>query len=65
MRLRFFTTAKIHKTKSIEEISLDDHKLRCIIDQTGNYISMRPKLLQNTPTLFLDETHVGAVTGFI
>ena len=35
---RFFVTAKTHKFKSIEDISLESLKLRPIIDQTGTYI---------------------------
>ena len=35
---RFFATAKTHKIKSIEDISLESLKLRPIIAQTGTYI---------------------------
>ena len=34
---RFFATAKTHKFKSSEDISLDSFKLRPIVDQAGNY----------------------------
>ena len=34
---RFFATAKTHKFESISEITLEQLKLRHIIDQTGNY----------------------------
>ena len=35
---RFFVTAKTHKFKSLEEINVDQLKLRPIIDQTVTYI---------------------------
>ena len=35
---QFFATAKTHKFKSLEEINVDQLKLRPIIDQTGTYI---------------------------
>ena len=34
----FFVTAKTHKFKSLEEINVDQLKLRPISDQTGTYI---------------------------
>ena len=34
---RFFATAKTYKFESISEITLEQLKLRPIIDQTGNY----------------------------
>ena len=49
---RFFATAKIHKFNKIEDINIQDLKLRPIIDQTGTYIYiMLPKLLQTTLNL--------------
>ena len=42
---RFFVTAKTHKFKSLEEINVDQLKLRPISDQTGTYIyTMHQKL---------------------
>ena len=35
---RFFATAKTHKFNRIEDINIQDLKLRPIIDQTGTYI---------------------------
>ena len=42
---RFFATAKTHKFKSIEDISLESLKLRPIIDQTGTYIYNASKVV--------------------
>ena len=36
--VRFFAAAMTHKFKSLEEINVDQLKLRSIIDQTGTYI---------------------------
>ena len=35
---RFFATAKTHKLDSVNDITLDQLKLRPVIDQTGTYI---------------------------
>ena len=42
---RFFATAKTHKFKSLEEINVDQLKLRPIIDQTGTYIYNASKVV--------------------
>ena len=42
---RFFPTAKKHKFKSLEEINVDQLKLRPIIDQTGTYIYNASKVV--------------------
>ena len=42
---RLFATAKAHKFKSPEEISVDQLKLRPIIDQTGIYIYNASKVI--------------------
>ena len=42
---RFFVTAKTHKFKSLEEINVDQLKLRPIIDQTGTYIYNASKVV--------------------
>ena len=42
---RFFVTAKTHKFKSLEEINVDQLKLRSIIDQTGTYIYKASKVI--------------------
>ena len=42
---RFFATAKKHKFKSLEEINVDQLKLRPIIDQTGTYIYNASKVV--------------------
>ena len=44
---RFFAIAKTHKFNKIEDINIQDLKLRPIIYQTGTYIIL-PKLLQTT-----------------
>ena len=41
----FFVTAKTHKFKSLEEINVDQLKLRPIIDQTGTYIYNASKVV--------------------
>ena len=43
--VRFFATAKKHKFKSLEEINVDQLKLRPIIDQTGTYIYNASKVV--------------------
>ena len=43
--VRFFVTAKTHKFKSLEEINVDQLKLRPIIDQTGTYIYNASKVV--------------------
>ena len=35
--VRFFVTAKIHKSKSLEKLNVDQLKFRLIMDQTGTY----------------------------
>ena len=35
---RLFATDRAHKLKSLEEINVDQLKLRLVIDETGNYI---------------------------
>ena len=42
---RFFVTTKTHKFKSLEEINVDQLKLRPIIDQTGTYIYNASKVI--------------------
>ena len=42
---RFFATAKIHKLKPLEEINVDELKLRPISDQTGTYIYHASKVI--------------------
>ena len=42
---RFFVTAKTHKFKSLEEINVDQLKLRSISDQTGTYIYNASKVV--------------------
>ena len=42
---RFFATAKTHKFKSLEEINVDQLKLRPIIDQTGTSIYNASKVI--------------------
>ena len=42
---RFFVTANRHKFESLEEIHVDQLKLRPIIDQTGTYIYNAPKVI--------------------
>ena len=44
---RFFVTAKTHKFKSLEEINVDQLKLRPISDQTGTYIYNASKVAAN------------------
>ena len=44
---RFFVTAKTHKFKSLEEINVDQLKLRPISDQTGTYIYNASKVVAN------------------
>ena len=34
---RFFVTPKVHKSKSLEKLNVDQLKLRLIMDQTGTY----------------------------
>ena len=45
--VRFCATAKTQKFKSLEEINVDQLKLRPIIDQTGTYIYNASKLKLN------------------
>ena len=42
---QFFVTAKTHKFKSLEEINVDQLKLRSIIDETGTYIYNASKVM--------------------
>ena len=42
---RFFVTAKRHKFKSLEEINVDQLKLRPISDQTGTYLYNPSKVI--------------------
>ena len=42
---RFFVTTTTHKFKSLEEINVDQLKLRPIIDQTGTYIYNTSKVI--------------------
>ena len=42
---RFFATAKMHKFESISDITLEQLKLRPIIDQTGTYIYKASKVV--------------------
>ena len=42
---RFFVTAKTHKFKSLEEINVDQHKLRPLIDQTSTFIYNASKVI--------------------
>ena len=42
---RFFVTAKRHKFKSLEEINVDQLKLRPISNQTGSYIYNASKVI--------------------
>ena len=42
---RFFATAKTHKFESISDITLEQLKLRPIIDQTGTYIYKNSKVV--------------------
>ena len=42
---RFFVTAKTRKVKSLEELNVDQLKLRPIIDQTGTYIDNASKVI--------------------
>ena len=42
---RFFVTAKTHKFKSLEEINVDQLKVRPISDQTGTYIHNASKVV--------------------
>ena len=42
---QFFVPAKTHKFKSLEEINVDQLKLRSIIDQTGTYIYNASKVM--------------------
>ena len=42
---RFFATAKTQKFKSLEEINVDQLKLRPIIDQTATYIYNASKVI--------------------
>ena len=42
---RFFVTAKTHKFKSLEEINVDQLKLRPISNQTGSYIYNASKVI--------------------
>ena len=42
---RFFATAKTHKFESISDITLEQLKLRPIIDQTGTYIYKASKVV--------------------
>ena len=44
---RFFATAKTHKFNKIEDINIQDFKLRPIIDQTGTYIYNASKVIAN------------------
>ena len=46
---RFFVTTKSHKFHSLEEINVDQLKLRPIIDQTGNYIYNASKVIAKYP----------------
>ena len=49
-RARSFGTAKTHKFNKIEDINIQDLKLRPIIDQTGSYIYiMLPKKKYKLP----------------
>ena len=43
--VRFFVTSKTNKFKSLEEINVDQLKLRSIIDQTGTYIYKASKVI--------------------
>ena len=45
--VRFFTTAKTHIFNKIEDINIQDLKLRPIIDQTGTYIYNASKVNAN------------------
>ena len=45
--VRFFATAKTHKFNKIEDINIQDLKLRPIIDQTGTYIYNASKVIAN------------------
>ena len=42
---QFFATTKKHKFKSISDITLEQLKLRPIIDQTGTYIYKASKVV--------------------
>ena len=42
---QFFATTKTHKFKSISDITLEQLKLRPIIDQTGTYIYKASKVV--------------------
>ena len=42
---RFFTTAKTHEFESISDITVEQLKLRTIIDQTGTYIYKASKVV--------------------
>ena len=44
---RFFATVKTHKFNKIEDINIQDLKLRQIIDQTGTYIYNASKVIAN------------------
>ena len=44
---RFFATAKSHKFNKIEDINIQDLKLRPIIDQTSTYIYSASKVIAN------------------
>ena len=45
--VRFFATAKTHKFNKIEDINIQDLKLRPIIDQTGTCIYNASKVIAN------------------
>ena len=51
---RLFVTAKTHKFDCIYDITLDQLKLRPIIDQTGTYLQ-RIKILWKTPKITIQE----------
>ena len=42
---RFFATAKTHKFQSFDEISLEELKLRPIVDQTGTHTHKAAKVV--------------------
>ena len=45
---RFFATAKTHKFNKIEDINIQDLKLRLLIDQTCTYIYNASKVIAKT-----------------
>ena len=62
---RFFVTTKSHKFHSLEEINVDQLKLRPIIDQTGTYIYNASKVIAKyLKTLAKNEFTIGGTLTF-